>query len=96
MTLAILIACGALVLLWIAIELKTSRPDGTLLRGLHPYRRIMPYIMQGRNESMVYFDTYVRAERLLDYLARARQRFPLDVSHCLVGAAAIAAGIARW
>ena len=88
MTLAILIACGALVLLWIAIELKTSRPDGTLLRGLHPYRRIMPYIMQGRNESMVYFDTYVRAERLLDYVARAQQRFPVDVSHCLVGAAA--------
>jgi hypothetical protein len=93
MTLAILIACGALLALCIAVNLKTSRSDGTLVRDLHPYRRIMPYIMQGRNESMVYFDDCVRAERLLEYVARARQRFPLDVSHCLVGAAARALAV---
>lgn len=89
MTLTILLAvCGSLLLVWILINLKTSRPDGTLVRDLHPYRRMMPFIMQGRNESMVYFDSYARAEPLLEYLERARQRFPVDVSHCLVAAAA--------
>ncbi len=32
------------------------RPDGVLIRGLSPERRIMPYLMQGRNESCVYHE----------------------------------------
>src|SRR5262245_60148888 len=30
-----------------------SRPDGTLVQGESPIRRIMPYLMRGRNESIV-------------------------------------------
>ncbi len=33
------------------------RPDGALSRGLAPMRRLMPYMMRGRNESAVYHET---------------------------------------
>ena len=33
-----------------------SRKDGTLARDLPPYRRIMPFIMRGKNESIAYFE----------------------------------------
>ena len=73
-----------LVVLWIALNLKTSRPDGELVRDLHPYRRIMQVIMPGRNESVVYFDTYIDPCQLLAYLEQARKRFDVDMTHCTV------------
>lgn len=79
-------AIGTFLLLWIALHLKTGRPDGELVRDLHPYRRIMAFIMPGRNESVVYFDTYVDAEALVAYLDRARARFDVDMTHCLAAA----------
>jgi len=36
------------------------RPDGDLVRGEAPVRRIMPYLMPGRNESVVYQETVFR------------------------------------
>ena len=36
------------------------RPDGDLVRGESAVRRIMPYLMRGRNESAVYQDTAFR------------------------------------
>jgi hypothetical protein len=45
--------------------------DGRLVRGL-TYRRLMGFIMP-RNESIVYFDSYVDAEHLLAYLDQARE-----------------------
>jgi hypothetical protein len=39
------------------------RPDGDLVRGESPVRRIMPYLMRGRNESAVYHDTVFRIRR---------------------------------
>jgi hypothetical protein len=83
------LAVFALFLLWIVLHLKTSRPDGTLIRDLHPYRRIMGYIMPGRNESVVYFDSFIDAEALLSYLPKAKEKFDVDISHCLVAAIAI-------
>ncbi len=70
---------------WMLAHLKTSRPDGTLLR-VHPYRRLMSYIMAGRNESIVYFDGFVDARQLLAYLEAAKQRFAVDITHCLIAA----------
>jgi hypothetical protein len=94
MTLLIVFAIvsATLLALWILANSKTSRPDGTLVARLHPYRRVMQYIMPTRNESLVLFDTYVRAEPLLAYIEKARACFGVDVSHCLV--AAVAAGLA--
>jgi pyruvate/2-oxoglutarate dehydrogenase complex dihydrolipoamide acyltransferase (E2) component len=36
------------------------RPDGDLARGELPMRRIMPYLMRGRNESIVFQETVYR------------------------------------
>ncbi len=69
--------------------LKAERPDGELIRGVHPYRRLMAHIMPTRNESVVYFDTYARADELLRYLKLANEKFPADVTHALVAAGAI-------
>ena len=84
-----LIVFGVLFVLWIALNMRTSRVDGELVRKLHPYRWIMPYIMRTRNESVVYFDTYVKADALLDYLEKAKERFDCDITHALVAAGGI-------
>ena len=47
---------------------KTSRADGIFVRNVHPYRRLMWFIMPTRNESVVYYEDKIRAEKLLDYL----------------------------
>lgn len=66
-----------------------QRPDGTLIPSVHPYRRLMPHIMQTRNESVVYFDTFARSDKLMQYLADVNKLFHVDVTHCLVAAGAI-------
>jgi hypothetical protein len=78
----VLVAAG----LWLAANAKTSRPDGRIVPGLHSYRRVMGFIMPGRNESLVYFDTYVDAAPLLSYVEQASQKFPCDITHCVVAA----------
>lgn len=39
-----------------------SRHDGDVVRGESPMRRIMPYLMRGRNESIVYNDSVFQIE----------------------------------
>lgn len=68
------------------LELKTSRSDGELVRRVPQFRRLMHYIMVGRNESVVYFDRAVRADRLEAYLEEARVAFGGNLTHVLVGA----------
>ncbi|WP_428265561.1 2-oxo acid dehydrogenase subunit E2 [Haliangium sp.] len=88
-----LVVAGALAVLWILANSKTSRPDGVLVPRVHPYRRIMQYIMPTRSESVVFFDTYVPADALLDYVEQAREQFDADITHCVVGA--LAQGLAE-
>lgn len=71
---------------WIAASMKTSRFDGELVRNLHPYRRLMAYVMRRKTEATVYFDTFVDADELLRYVEQASKHFHVDVTHCLVGA----------
>jgi len=63
---------------------RTSRSDGDFVQ-VHPFRRMMFYIMPGRNESVVYFDRYVRADKLEAYLQEAKA-FGANMTHCLVAA----------
>jgi hypothetical protein len=84
----VLILVAALVAIVVLLNLKTSRPDGEYLGRLHPYRKLMLYIMPTRNESVVYYDDQVRVDRLLEYVEKARERFHVDVTHCIVGAVA--------
>ena len=71
-----------------AADLPKRRADGDLVKNIHPYRQLMPFIMPGRNESVCYYDDYVRAEPMLDYIQRARNEFDTDinVTHMLVAA----------
>ena len=85
------VAIAILLGLWVLVSLKTSRPDGTLLK-VHPFRRMMSFIMLGRNESVVYFDDYIDVEKLRAYIAEAREHFPVDITHCTV--AGVALGLA--
>lgn len=81
-----LIVLGSLVVAVTLLNMKTSRPDGTYISRLHPYRKLMLYIMPTRNESVVYFDEYARADRLLAYIEEANKRFHVDFTHMVVGA----------
>jgi len=86
----IYVILGIVVLLTL-LNFKTSRADGTLIRAAHKYRKMMPYLMRGRNESVVYFDDYVDVEELLQYVqdVKAKGDFNADITHCTIGAIAI-------
>ena len=83
------LVAATLIALWAALHMKTARPDGVLVPAVHPYRRLMPYVMVNRNESIALFDSYADAEALLQYIDRAGGKFDVDIAHCLVGAALI-------
>ena len=73
-----------------AVESVTAkRPDGDLVTSIHPYRRMLPFLMPGRNESVVYYEDLARIDDLLDYCERATAAFgfEVDITHCLVAAA---------
>lgn len=80
---------GAAALIFLLLCFKSSRPDGKLEK-VHPYRRMVPIIMRSRNESVVYFDTEVRTEKLEAYLARAKESFGANVTHIIVAGVNIA------
>lgn len=88
-TLIALALAAALLGLWLLANFKTSRPDGDHLPHIHPYRRMLWFIMPSRNESVVYFDDYIDATNLLGYLERVRERFPVDMTHAIVAAASM-------
>ena len=80
---------AAVLLLWLLASMKTSRPDGTLLKT-HPYRRLMFYIMPTRSESVVFFERKIDATALQAFVARSRTEFDANLTHAAVAAAAIA------
>lgn len=69
---------------------KTSRADGVFVRRVHPYRRLMWFIMPTRNESVVYYEDKIRAEKLIEYLGNTKERFHCDVTHAYVAALNVA------
>ena len=80
-----LIIIGGAFTLWLLLEFKSSRSDGILVKNLHPYRRIMQYVMTTRNESIVYFDVTANAENLHAYLASQKEN-DISLIHVLVAA----------
>jgi hypothetical protein len=85
------ILAGAAASFWSLTSLKTSRPDGELM-DIPKYRRMMFFIMPTRNESVVYFDRFIRAEKLEAYLAEAKTAFGANMTHALVAAIGIGLG----
>lgn len=53
-----------------------SRPDGVPVQGESALRRIMPFIMRGRNESVVLHDMVLDLSRTLPWLAQYNQLRP--------------------
>lgn len=55
-----------------------SRADGTLAPDVPAYRRIMPFIMRGKNESVAFFEQEIAVERaqafIEAYNARSKRR----------------------
>ena len=70
-------------------ERSHRRSDGDRVPNIHPYRRLMAHIMRGRNESAVYFDTFAKADRLLQFIEEANRSYHVDFTHCLVAAGSI-------
>ena len=81
------IAALVVALIWLLLEMKTSRADGDLLK-MHPVRRILIAIMPSRNESVVYFDAAVDATKLEAFLA-SPEAGGAHVTHVAVAAANI-------
>lgn len=80
----------SLFFLWVLAHMKVSRSDGTLIKKLHPYRRLLSFIIPSSNGSVVYFDEFVNAENLIKYIEDAQKNFHVDITHCLVAAGGIA------
>ncbi|HLK10570.1 MAG TPA: 2-oxo acid dehydrogenase subunit E2 [Candidatus Binatia bacterium] len=52
------------------------RPDGTPVAGLHPVRRIMPFLMPTRNEAFVLFEQEIAVAGARAFLAAANAGRP--------------------
>src|SRR5262245_10128615 len=66
------------------------RFDGTLCTDVPPYRRIVPFLMRGRNESAVYFEQTIDLTRTLPFVEAWNGRHPrerrITFFHVLLGA----------
>ena len=82
------IVLGSLFILWLLLNLPRKRPDGDLVTKIHPYRKMIPYMWEGGDASVVYYDDYVKADALLDFIQRTRETHHVDMIHCLVAAVA--------
>jgi pyruvate/2-oxoglutarate dehydrogenase complex dihydrolipoamide acyltransferase (E2) component len=82
-TLWIILLVGVL---WILLNLKTSRPDAKLVERVHPYRQMMFYVMPTRTESVFMANLDIPAEKLEAYLDQAGPQLQANVSHVAVGA----------
>ena len=87
-TLVFLIVLGSLFVIWLLLNLPRKRPDGDLVTKIHPYRRMIPYMWEGGDASVVYYDDFVKADALLDFVQRTRKKHHMDITHCLVAAVA--------
>ncbi len=76
----------AAAVLTVLAHYKTSRADGIFVRKVHPYRRLMWFVMPTRNECVVYYEDKIRAEKLLDYLEKAKPTLGCNVTHAYVAA----------
>lgn len=66
-----------------------GHPDARRVRELSPLRRMMPFLMPGRNQSAVYFEQHIDVGRTLAWLAAQQPTDggrPITFFHVLIGA----------
>ena len=70
---------------------RKDRADGVLV-DVPPLRRIMPYLMRGRTESVVFFEQHIECDALLAWLDRTNATRPaserITLFHVLLAAIA--------
>lgn len=81
-----LIVAGIVVVVWLLLEMKTSRPDATPLK-VPAVRRLMFHLMPRRDDGITYYEAKVDCTRLLEYVAVSEGKFGAKVTHVLVAAA---------
>jgi len=66
------------------------RADGDVVRGLSPVRRMMPYLMPTRNESVVYYEQILDAGAITAFVKRWNDTHDLKITpfHLVVAALA--------
>lgn len=66
-----------------------GRRDGTLAKGIAPYRRMMPFILKTRNESVVYFEQQMDLTKTLKFIEQfnATHTHRITVFHLFLWAA---------
>ena len=84
------IVLAVLAVLVVLAHYKTGRADGTFVGRVHPYRRLMWFVMPTRNECVVYYEDKIRAEKLVEYLDKAKPVLGCDVTHAYVAALNVA------
>ena len=62
------------------------RPDGDYVRDIPPTRKILPFIMRGRNESIVFFEQKIDTTQTWAFLRNFRDRTGLHATllHLLI------------
>jgi hypothetical protein len=75
---------GILVILWVLAKSKKSRGDGRFIKKVHQYRQLLNYITPTRAASVVYFDEYVEADNLLNFVEIAKEKYDANMTHCLL------------
>lgn len=71
---------------WILVNIKTSRSDGTQVKQIHPYRKVLFQILKSRTESQVFFEHRLNMEPLLEFLENQPEHNPITINHCAVAA----------
>jgi hypothetical protein len=64
-----------------------KRPDGDLITDENPVRRMIPYLMRGRNEAAIYHDEWIDLGRTRPWLReynRAHQDNPVTLFHLVL------------
>jgi hypothetical protein len=85
----ILISIGIFIALLLILNLKTSRCDATLVKDVHPYRKILWYVIPTRKESTIYYDQYIRCDELFRYIKESKKTNPsVGLTQCIVAAIA--------
>lgn len=55
-------------------------PDGTRVKDLQRYRRMMPFFMKRKAESLVYWDVSVRAKGMMEFCRRMSSEYGMKVT----------------
>jgi hypothetical protein len=74
--------------IWCLLHLKASRPDGTVVSRVHPYRKVVYSLNRTKAASQVGMELRINAEPLLAYIQQFNEVSPahLTVHHCVIAA----------